>query len=93
MVGRGRFEANSRANISGATEGLLKLIFDKSDRKLVGCHILGESATEAIHVGQAVVKHGDTIDYFIDTTFNVPTLCEAYKYAAYDGLQRWQDSN
>jgi NAD(P) transhydrogenase len=86
VVGRGRFEGNSRANISGATEGLLKLIFDKSNRKLIGCHILGEAATEAIHVGQAVVKHGDTIDYFIDTTFNVPTLCEAYKYAAYDGL-------
>jgi NAD(P) transhydrogenase len=93
VVGRGRFEGNSRANISGATEGLVKLIFDKSDRKLIGCHILGESATEAIHVGQAVVKHGDTVDYFIDTTFNVPTLCEAYKYAAYDGLQRWQESS
>jgi len=93
VIGRGRFEANSRANISGATEGLLKLIFDKSDRRLIGCHILGESATEAIHVGQAVVKHGDTIDYFIDTTFNVPTLCEAYKYAAYDGLQRWQETS
>ena len=93
VVGRGRFDANSRANISGATEGLLKLIFDKSDRKLIGCHILGESATEAIHVGQAVVKHGDTVDYFIDTTFNVPTLCEAYKYAAYDGLQRWQEAS
>jgi NAD(P) transhydrogenase len=92
VVGRGRFEGNSRANISGATEGLLKMIFDKSDRKLIGCHILGESATEAIHVGQAVVKHGDTIDYFIETTFNVPTLCEAYKYAAYDGLQRWQET-
>ena len=93
VVGRARFEGNSRANISGATEGLLKLIFDKSDRKLVGCHILGESATEAIHVGQAVVKHGETIDYFIETTFNVPTLCEAYKYAAYDGLQRWQQTS
>ncbi len=93
VVGRGRFEANSRANISGATDGLIKLIFDKSDRTLIGCHILGESATEAIHVGQAVVRHGDTVDYFIDTTFNVPTLCEAYKYAAYDGLQRWQESS
>jgi NAD(P) transhydrogenase len=92
VIGRGRFEGNSRANISGATEGLLKLLFDKRDRKLIGCHILGESATEAIHVGQAVIKHGDTIDYFIDTTFNVPTLCEAYKYAAYDGLPRWQES-
>jgi NAD(P) transhydrogenase len=93
VIGRGRFEGNSRANISGATDGLIKLIFDKSDRKLIGCHILGESATEAIHVGQSVLKHGDSIDYFIDTTFNVPTLCEAYKYAAYDGLQRWQETS
>jgi len=90
-VGRGRFEGNSRANIGGATEGMVKLVFAKADRKLVGVHILGENATEAIHVGQAVIKSGDTIDYFVDTTFNVPTLCEAYKYAAYDGLQRLQE--
>jgi NAD(P) transhydrogenase len=93
VVGRGRFEGNSRANISGATEGMVKLIFDKSDRKLLGVHVLGEAATEAIHLGQAVLKHGGTIDYFIQTTFNVPTLCEAYKYAAYDGLQRWQETS
>ena len=92
-VGRGRFEGNSRANIGGATEGMVKLVFAKADRKLVGVHILGESATEAIHVGQAVIKSNETIDYFIDTTFNVPTLCEAYKYAAYDGLQRLQETN
>ena len=92
VVGRGRFEANSRANIGGATEGMVKLVFAKSDRTLLGVHILGENATEAIHVGQAALKHGNTIDYFIETTFNVPTLCEAYKYAAYDGLQRWQET-
>ncbi len=92
LVGRGRFEANSRANIGGSTDGMIKLVFAKSDRTLLGVHILGESATESIHVGQAAMKHGDTIDYFIDTTFNVPTYCEAYKYAAYDGLQRWQES-
>jgi NAD(P) transhydrogenase len=72
---------------------MVKLIFDKSDRKLLGVHVLGEAATEAIHLGQAVLKHGGTIDYFIQTTFNVPTLCEAYKYAAYDGLQRWQETS
>lgn len=92
-VGRGRFEGNSRANISGATEGMVKLVFAKADRTLIGVHILGESATEAIHIGQAVIKNGETIDYFIDTTFNVPTLCEAYKYAAYDGLQRLQETS
>ncbi|HUR13360.1 MAG TPA: Si-specific NAD(P)(+) transhydrogenase [Mycobacteriales bacterium] len=88
VAGRASFESNSRANISGATEGLVKLVVDRSSRRLLGVHILGEAATEAIHLGQAVLKHGDTIDYFITTTFNVPTLCEAYKYAAYDALQR-----
>jgi NAD(P) transhydrogenase len=88
VVGRATFETNSRANISGATEGMVKLIVERSSRKLLGVHVLGESATEAIHVGQAVLKHGDTVDYFITTTLNVPTLCEAYKYAAYDALQR-----
>jgi len=92
VVGRGRFQSNSRANISGATEGMVKLVVDRASRRVLGVHILGESATEAIHVGQAVVKHGDPVDYFITTTLNVPTLCEAYKYAAYDALQRLSES-
>jgi NAD(P) transhydrogenase len=92
VVGRGRFQTNSRANISGVTDGLVKLVFEKSSRRLLGAHILGEAATEAVHVGQAALKHGATVDYFIHTTLNVPTLCEAYKYAAYDGLQRWQET-
>jgi NAD(P) transhydrogenase len=93
LVGRGRFEGNSRANISGASEGMIKLVFDRTDRTLLGVHVLGESATEVIHVGQAVLNHGEPIDYFINKTFNVPTLCEAYKYAAYDGLQAWEDAH
>ena len=92
LVGRGRFEGNARANISGVTDGLVKLVFDRADRTLLGVHILGEAATEAIHVGQAALNHADPIDYFIEKTFNVPTLCEAYKYAAYDGLQKWRDA-
>ena len=92
VVGRGRFASNSRANISGATEGMVKLVVERDSRRLLGVHILGEAATEAIHVGQAVIKHGDTVDYFISTTLNVPTLCEAYKYAAYDALQRLNDA-
>jgi NAD(P) transhydrogenase len=91
LVGRGGFEGNARANIAGVTDGLVKLIFDQSDRTLLGVHILGENAAEAIHVGQSALSHSDPIDYFIEKTFNVPTLCEAYKYAAYDGLQRWRD--
>jgi NAD(P) transhydrogenase len=69
---------------------LVKLVFRVSDRRLVGAHILGEEATELIHVAQAVLHNGGVIDEFIDTTFNLPTRADAYKYAAYDGLQRLQ---
>lgn len=89
-VGRGRFSANARGNISGATEGLVKLIFRRDDRVLLGAHVLGEIASELIHVGQAALHHGDTIAYFLDTTFNVPTYAEAYKYAAYDALRAFE---
>jgi NAD(P) transhydrogenase len=85
-VGRGRFTTNSRGNISGATDGLVKLLFRRDDRTLLGAHILGEIASELIHIGQAALHHGDTVAYFLDTTFNVPTYAEAYKYAAYDAL-------
>lgn len=89
-TGRAFFEANARARIAGTTEGLVKLVFRASDRRLLGAHILGEEATELIHVAQAVLHTGGTIDEFIDTTFNFPTRADAYKYAAYDGLQRLQ---
>jgi NAD(P) transhydrogenase len=89
-VGRGWFEHNTRATISGATDGFVKLVFRRDDRKLMGVHIIGASAGELIHLGQAVLHFGGTIDYFIHTTFAVPTEAEAFKYAAYDGLQRLQ---
>jgi NAD(P) transhydrogenase len=89
-VGRGWFAANTRATIAGATDGLVKLVFARADRRLLGVHILGDQAAELIHLGQAALHFGATIDYFIHTTFNVPTQSEAYKYAAYDGLQRLQ---
>jgi len=87
-IGRAGFSSNARANISGATEGLVKLVFRRDDRTVIGAHILGEVASELIHIGQSAIHHRDTIEYFLDTTFNVPTYAEAYKYAAYDGLQR-----
>jgi NAD(P) transhydrogenase len=87
-TGRTPFETNARARIAGATEGLVKLVFAREDRRLLGVHIVGDDAAELIHIGQAVLHAGETIDYFIHSTFNVPTLSEAYKYAAYDGLQR-----
>jgi NAD(P) transhydrogenase len=87
-TGRAYFEDNARARIAGSAAGLVKLVFRRSDQRLLGAHILGEEATELIHVAQAVLHKGGIIDEFIDTTFNFPTRADAYKYAAYDGLQR-----
>jgi NAD(P) transhydrogenase len=89
-VGRGWFAGNARATIAGAEDGLVKLVFRREDRKLLGVHVLGDHAAELVHQGQAVLNYGGTIDYFIHSTFNLPTESEAYKYAAYDGLQRLQ---
>jgi hypothetical protein len=85
-VGRGWFDQNTRATISGATDGFVKLVFRRADKRLLGVHILGATAAELIHLGQAVLHFEGRIDYFIDTTFAVPTESEAFKYAAYDGL-------
>jgi NAD(P) transhydrogenase len=87
-TGVAHFTDNARAMIAGGTDGLVKLVFRASDKALLGAHILGEEATELIHVAQAVLHRNGTIDEFIDTTFNFPTRADAYKYAAYDGLQR-----
>jgi NAD(P) transhydrogenase len=89
-VGRGWFAGNTRATIAGATDGLVKLVFERESRKLLGVHVLGDHAAELVHQGQAVLNYGGSIDYFIHSTFNAPTESEAYKYAAYDGLQRLQ---
>lgn len=85
-AGRARFAANTRAAISGAIDGMVKLVFERDTLRLLGVHVLGEAATELVHLGQAVLHFGGTIEYFIHSTFNVPTMSEAYKYAAYDGL-------
>jgi Pyridine nucleotide-disulphide oxidoreductase, dimerisation domain len=86
-TGRAFFAANSRARIAGTTEGLVKLVFRASDRRLLGAHILGEEASELIHVAQAMLHARATVREFIEATFNVPTRADAYKYAAYDALQ------
>lgn len=87
-VGRARFENNARGQITGDSDGVVKLLFDPKTRKLLAAHILGEHATELIHIPMFVISSGGTIDAFIDAVFNFPTLAEAFKYAAYDGLQR-----
>ena len=85
-VGRAKYENNARGHITGDTAGMLKLIFGRQDRKLMGVSVIGESATELIHIGMMVLDRGLTIDEFIEAVFNYPTLSETYKYAAYDGL-------
>jgi NAD(P) transhydrogenase len=87
-IGRARFENNARGQITGDTEGFVKLLFDPETRKLLGVHILGEHATELIHAPMFVMANGGSIDAFIDAVFNFPSLSESFKYAAYDGLQR-----
>jgi NAD(P) transhydrogenase len=85
-VGRAKYANNARGQIIGDSSGILKLIFRAENKQLLGVQILGESATELIHLGMAVLEAGGTIDTFIDLVFNFPTLSELYKYAAYDGL-------
>ncbi len=85
-VGRAHYRNNARGHITGDTSGLLKLIFSPADKKLLGLSIIGENATELVHIGMMVLDNGLTINEFIDQVFNYPTLSEMYKYAAYDGL-------
>ena len=80
--------ADSRGHIMGIASGMLKLIVDIATRRVLGVHIIGEGATELVHIGQAVINLGGTIDYFIDNSFNYPTLAEAYKVAALDAWNR-----
>jgi NAD(P) transhydrogenase len=86
LAGRWRYEMNARGQIIGDTSGLLKLLFAPADKKLLGVHIIGELASELIHIGAAVLAAGGTIDAFIEAVYNYPSLSDAYKYAAYDGL-------
>jgi NAD(P) transhydrogenase len=92
-VGRARYGDNARGQIVGDVHGLTKLVFDARDKRLLGVHIIGERATELVHIGAAVMHFGGSIDDFIDQVFNFPTLGEMYKYAAYDGLGRLQKRN
>jgi NAD(P) transhydrogenase len=86
-VGRASFRTNPRGQILGETEGFVKLIFNPDDQRVLGVSIIGEHACELIHTAAAVMSFGGTIDYFIQSVFNYPALSDAYKYAAYDGLQ------
>ena len=87
-VGRAQYREIARGQIIGDDTGLLKLLFHTRTRKLLGVHIIGEGASELVHIGQAVLAFGGTIDYFVDAVFNYPTLAECYKTAALDGINR-----
>jgi len=87
-VGMSFYRETARGQIRGDTTGRLKLVFHRDTRKVLGVHIIGEGASELVHIGQAVMIMGGTVDYFIDTVFNYPTLAECYKAAAFNGLGR-----
>jgi NAD(P) transhydrogenase len=87
-IGVARYFELARGQIINDHDGMLKLLFDRNSKRILGVHIIGERATELIHIGQAVMTHGGTLDYFVDTVFNYPTLSEAYKVAAMDGFAR-----
>jgi NAD(P) transhydrogenase len=86
--GIARFRETSRGHIMGLDNGMLKMIFSLKTRRLLGVHIVGEGATELIHIGQAVLNLKGTVDYFVENTFNYPTLAEAYKISGLDAWNR-----
>ena len=87
-VGVAYYREIARGQIRGDTTGRLKLIFHRESRALLGVHIIGEGASELLHIGQAVLILGGSIDYFVDTVFNYPTLAECYKAAAFNGINK-----
>ena len=87
-IGKASYKEIARGQIMGDQTGLLKLLFHLETRELLGVSILGEGASELVHIGQAVLALGGPIDYFVNTVFNYPTLAECYKTAAFDGLNR-----
>jgi NAD(P) transhydrogenase len=89
VVGRGFLRENARGKINGDREGVVKLLFDRASRKLIGAHVIGEQAAELVHLASALMTMGGGVDALIEMVFNYPTLSEAYKYAAYDALGRW----
>jgi len=90
LVGRGFYARNPRGQIIGDMSGMIKLIFSPEDKKLLGTHIIGEQASELIHLAAHVMEISGTIDTFIHAVYNYPTLSDLYKYAAYDGLGSWE---
>ncbi len=87
-IGTAHYREIARGQIIGDQSGLLKLIFHMDTRQVLGVHIIGEGASELVHIGQAVMAFGGTVDYFVDAVFNYPTLAECYKTAGFNGINR-----
>lgn len=87
-IGLARYAELAKGQMLGDEQGLLKLLFDPESLKILGVHVIGDRAAEIVHIGQAVLSMGGTLEYFRDTVFNYPTLAEAYKVAALDGLNK-----
>jgi NAD(P) transhydrogenase len=95
LVGRGFYARNPRGQIIGDMSGMIKLIFSPEDKKLLGTHIIGEQASELIHLAAHIMEVDGSIDTFIRSVYNYPTLSDLYKYAAYDGLgnlEKWKQA-
>ena len=90
-VGIARYRELARGQIVGDSYGMLKLLVSTEDRKVLGVHVFGTGATEIIHIGQAIMTTGGTVDHLVDTVFNYPTLSEAYKVAALDATNKMRD--
>lgn len=96
LIGRAYYEENARGQIIGDYSGMIKLVFSPADKKLLGAHIIGEQASELIHIASHVMLNGEPIDEFIEAVYNYPTLSDSYQYAAYDGLKnhaKWLETN
>jgi NAD(P) transhydrogenase len=96
LIGRSYYEENARGQIIGDLSGMIKLVFSPTDKKLLGAHIIGEQASELIHIASHVMLKGGPIDEFIEAVYNYPTLADSYQYAAYDGLvnhAKWLEAN
>ena len=87
-IGVSRYKELARGQIVGDSHGMLKLLVSPDDGSLLGVHVFGTGATELVHIGQAVMGCGGTIDYLVDAVFNYPTLAESYKVAALDAMNK-----
>jgi len=90
-VGQAQFRSLARAQITGSTVGMLKLLFNRETLEILGVHCFGANASEIVHIGQAIMCQPgglNTLKYFIETTFNYPTMAEAYRVAALNGYNR-----